>query len=315
LFFSPVVQSAKKKVNRSRPSTERKLNMPQSESGFNSHKTAKGSTSSRKTFESKSKTNLNREATIEIIDNNGTNLMTKIGWPTVLINIYRRKFCKAMLHYVVIEPVSGLLVGEIPALLVSHPRIPKKGRTTSLGELLPLEIKTCKTSGNHITQPILQTPGYQDVFKNGCMFRLRLIKLGRSIDGPSLSKHPELMKRLIYRDIQNIPDTFRLFKQLSSLAEKKVFQVLSTQIPELENKEDENIPSMWLRNLSDFSSDLRLRGLRASRGGCNFARCFSAIPPGVMDNENFRWDQGILKKDSFTSVAKLDKYLGVSQLI
>jgi len=314
LYFSLMIQSAKKKVSGSKPSTERRRNMPQFECGFNSHETAAESASPRKAFDFKSRTNSNnREALIEIIAD-GTNLMKKIGLPTVLIKIFKRKFCKAMLHYVVIEPVSGSSVGEIPALLVSHPRSPEKGRTTSEGELLPLVIQNCKASGNHITQLMLQSPRYQEVFKNGCMFRLRLIKLGRLLEGPSLSKHPEILKRLISRDIQSIPNTFRLLKQFSPRTEPNTVNVLSRKMPDLENKEDENI-SRWLRNLSDFAPDFRLRGLRASRGKCDFARWFSAIPPDVVVDEDFRCDKGILKKDSFLCVGELDRYLGVSEVI
>lgn len=124
--------------------------------------------------------------------------MKNIGLPTVLIKISERKFCKAMVHYIILEPLNGPLNGEIPALLLSHPWLPEKWRTTCFGELLPLEIQNCKTAGAPIARSILQNyNGSQDIFTTGCMFRLRLIKLGRLMEGPSLTKQPELIERLV----------------------------------------------------------------------------------------------------------------------
>jgi len=47
--------------------------------------------------------------------------MKKISLTTVLIKICERTFCKGMLHYIILKPLNGPFIGEIPALLVSHP--------------------------------------------------------------------------------------------------------------------------------------------------------------------------------------------------
>jgi len=204
----------RKKVICGRALTELRLNMSPFEGGFNSHSTVRKTVSSSKASNFKSRTPLkNREAVIEIVAN-GTNLMKEIGLPTVLVKICEGTFCKAMLHYIILKPLNGLLMGEIPALLVSHPYLPKKGRTTCLGELLPLVVDSCKIPGAPIIYSMLQNCSLQDIFAMGCMFRLELIKLGRSVEGPSLSKQPELLKRLIHRDILKMPDELKLFEPL-----------------------------------------------------------------------------------------------------
>merc|ERR1719289_340856 len=74
---------------------------------------------------------------------------------------------------------------------------------------------------------MLQNCSFQDIFARGCMFRLRLIKLGRLMEGPSLSKQPELLKRLIYRDIQMMPDELRLLEPLCSRSSQNVAKIQS----------------------------------------------------------------------------------------
>jgi len=267
----------RKKVTCGRALTGLRLNMSPFGGGFNSQSTARKTVSSRKTSNFNSRTPLNnREAIIEIVAN-GTNIMKKIGAPTVLIRICERTFCKAMLHYIILKPLNGPQFGEIPALLVSHPDLPKNGRTTSLGELLPLVVHSCK---------MFQKCSFQDIFANGCMLKLRLIKLGRLVEGPRLSKQPDLLKRLIHRDIQMMPDELKLL--FCSCSSQNVTKIWSRQLTDFENREDENI---WQRNLADFVPDLRLRGLRASKGECDFARWFSVIPPDVTVDKDFICDQ------------------------
>lgn len=109
-----------------------------------------------------------------------------------------------------------------------------------------------------------------------------------------------------------MPDELRVLEPLCSRTTQNVAKIPSRVQTDSEKKDDKNI---WLRNLSDFAPDLRLRGLRASKGGCDFARWFSIIPPDVMVDKDFTCDEGILRKDFFISSGMLDKYLGFSAVV
>jgi len=106
----------------------------------------------------------------------GHSSLTTMGLPTVEIQIFNMWLEKALIHYVVLELAAGSLVGQIPALLLSHQRSPKKCLATVFGYLLPL---FCRKKGEDIAiWPILSDPCFKKKFMNGCKFKLRWITTG-----------------------------------------------------------------------------------------------------------------------------------------
>jgi len=277
-----------------------------------SHETVQKRVSSKRTFYCKlikpTATKMDAQGDIRVVAP-GTKLMAKINCPTVIVELTERTFCKARVHYVVLQPLFAENAGQITALLLSNPYHPGGRLTTRSGELFPLLVKTTKSVPT--LSPMLLDPSYQNWFKIGCAFRFKFLKVGRAVDGPSLLRQPQLLTRQILGDIQKIPMEAWKIKKLQPFKGLK-------QMEKPEEKRGitrENRSSIWLENLSDSVPDLRLRGLRASGGHRDFARWFKAIPPDVAIDKDFRCDCGIFKKDMFSNLEMLDRYLGLDSYL
>jgi len=216
---------------------------------------------------------------------------------------------KAFIHYVIVELAPGSLGGQIPALLLSHQQLPKKCSGTPFGDLLPLG---CKKKGEDtIIWSMLNDPSFKKMFKIDYKVKIRWIKKGRMY-----VEQPEVMKKEIFRDIKNMPIKF---KQLEPLCPQPLLKVSDDQTEKTAGvvsgsweKRDEVSPTSEI-NLSDIFPDLRIRGLQASAGKRDFASWFTAIPPDVKVDRDFKCDKGILKKDLFCDSDMLDTYLGLGE--
>lgn len=280
-----------------------------SEGGSNSVTNAKKTTSSQKTNILQMGASVwTCELDAKVIAS-GNNSLKTLGIPTIQVQIFDVWLGKGLIHYVILEIPSGPLMGQIPALLLSHQRLPKKCLATPFGDLLPLVYQKTPKGDDIMIQSMLNDPFFRKLFMSDSKFKLIWIKTGRLwIDDP------ELLRKEIFSDIKNMPAKLLQLKPVLP----RVLKVSDDQYQKSEgelsvsvDKKEEKISSGFDLNLSDIFPDLRLRGLKASAGKRDFASWFTAIPPDVKVDSDFRCDKGILRKDAFCCSSMLDKYLGL----
>jgi len=258
-----------------------------------------------------------------VLKGNGTKLMRDIDFPTVIIEIRKQKLQNSMVYYTILEPKSGLYVGEIACLLFTSPYRNKTDATTA--ELLPLGMILSKSSRVSVT-PLLLHEQYRCLFQEGCTFQVKSFKSGRRLDWKQRrwknydlesSWIPDLLRRLVQFDISQMPE--HMVKQLSPL--RTVEHVKKMEKARRRKSFISLMNKSWAQagtpelKLSLLHPNLQLKGLTA-RGGSSFAAWFNAIPPYIHVDKEFTCDRNTkLKKDTFKSSSEYDEYLKISDII
>jgi len=171
--------------------------------------------------------------------NQGTTLMASILFPTVIVKMERKKMHNSMLYYIVLEPLSGHCVEQIVCLMFSSRN--DRGNIMWTGELLPLLVTRSEScTGGVSLVPMLLYKRYRSVFEKGCKFRVKDIEQGRRLNQNARkwkdydiekSQIPQLLRRLLYLDISQMPiDILNRF--LPSTNAKEVTQSLVPANPE-----------------------------------------------------------------------------------
>jgi len=252
----------------------------------------------------------------------GTRVMREVKLPTVLIKMEDRKFCKGMVHYVVLIPVENNAV-KIPGVVMSHPTHPKGRRTTHYAELLPL---LTSPDGTGPCTPLLNYKKFRPWFENGARFQLRVLAFGRHFVGMQIPNTP-------WREVNPPPSVSALRKQVTEdIAKFPMAKIRSSEKHDQnskhatqtkrksassrgEEKSHSYVNVKPGKKLSDYLPNLRIRGLSAAGGHRDFASWFASLPPDVKIDTNFQCDTGVLRKDTFRDMNVLDKYLGISEVL
>jgi len=245
----------------------------------------------------------------------GTRVMREVKLPTVLIKMEDRKFCKGMVHYVVLIPVENNAV-KIPGVVMSHPTHPKGRRTTHYAELLPL---LTSPDGTGPCTPLLNYKKFRPWFENGARFQLRVLAFGRP-NTPWREVNPppsvSALRKQVTEDIAKFPMAKIRSSEKHDQNSKHATQTKRKSASSRgEEKSHSYVNVKPGKKLSDYLPNLRIRGLSAAGGHRDFASWFASLPPDVKIDTNFQCDTGVLRKDTFRDMNVLDKYLGISEVL
>jgi len=111
----------------------------------------------------------------------GTRLMRDLLFPTVITQVRGKKLQTSIVYYMILEPTSGLYVGNIACLLYANPFEIEKDAITA--EVLPLRmVSPRKNSGGISLSPMLLHEHRKSLFQKGCTFRVNAIEFGRRVN-------------------------------------------------------------------------------------------------------------------------------------
>jgi len=157
---------------------------------------------------------------IEVVSR-GTRLMRTMKFPTVIVQIKKKKLQNSMIYYIVLKSV-GRYVGDILCLLFTSNN---RSENMQKAELLPLCMVPSKNrSRSFKLNPMLLQERYRCLFENGCTFKVKAIESGRGVNFrerlwknynvKNIEIH-DLLSRLLYIDISRAPS--HMLKRMTPL--------------------------------------------------------------------------------------------------
>merc|ERR1719397_2464525 len=106
--------------------------------------------------------------------------MRDILYPTVIIQMPKKRLPTSMLWYIVLEPASESYVGDIPCLLFTSPESTKKNTRTA--ELLPLRMTPSAKAEAISLSPLLLGVRNMNIFQEGSTFKVKAIESERCVE-------------------------------------------------------------------------------------------------------------------------------------
>jgi len=258
---------------------------------------------------------------LEIVGN-GTRLMSTLEFPTVIVQMRKKKLDKSMVYCLILKSVAGRYIGDIAGLLFSNPH---RAKGVQRAELLPLQtVRSRRRSGVFKLAPILLHERYKCLFKEGCIFEVKAIECGRRLEGKKrLWKNydlknweiHDLLSRLLYLDISLFPT--HLLKLTTPL------RVAEHLLQKRRQRRRKSYKSLLKRKksrvvaiqLSQFNPKLPHRMLNTG-GGSNLADCYRAVPQQMHVDKHFVYDINPKESKSiYNNFRKFNKYLNISDII
>jgi len=249
----------------------------------------------------------------------GTKLMATILFPTVIIKTNRKKLHDSMLYYVVIEPSAGEYVDEIVCLMFSSPY--NSGKNIQTAELLPLRAKSSESCPGSVSLvPMLLDKRYRCMFEEGCTFRVKAIEQGRRLNQNARkwknydvekSKIPQLLRRLLHLDINQIP--VHMCSPLTpSPDDENISQKLL--VPSKQKSIKPKLAfDLQIRNLPNIYEDTRPR--RTGRRSSSFAKFLNTSPHTRANKDLVSYLKPRQRSEDFENSFNLNSYVFLSDTI
>jgi len=250
----------------------------------------------------------------------GTKLMATILFPTVIIKTNRKTLKDSMLYYVVIEPSAGEYFEEIVCLMFSSPY--NSGKNIQTAELLPLRARSSeRCPGGVSLVPMLLDKRYRSMFEEGCTFRVKAIEQGRRLNHNARkwkdydvekSEIPQLLRRLLYLDIKQIP--IHMFSPLASSSNAENLSRKLVPVKQKSHLKPKLAVDLQIRNLPKIYEDTRPRR-RTGRRRSTFAKFLKKSPHTRASKDLVSYLKPRQRSEDFEGSYKLNSYVSLSGTI
>jgi len=250
----------------------------------------------------------------------GTKLMATILFPTVIIKTNRKKLHDSMLYYVVVEPSAGEYSEEIVCLMFSSPY--NSGKKIQTAELLPLCARSSESCPGGVSLvPMLLDKRFRSMFEEGCTFRVKAIEQGRRLNHNARkwkdydvekSEIPQLLRRLLYLDIKQIP--IHMFSPLASSSNAENLSRKLVPVKQKSHLKPKLAVDLQIRNLPKIYEDTRPRR-RTGRRRSSFAKFLKTSPHTRASKDLVSYLKPRQRSEDFEGSYKLNSYVSLSGTI